>query len=183
MMNTKATIRTEDQAFGGNKPYIDLTPLNEWGKPIIKHIGMAAWASIERFVAERMHGTCELCGSSPNTAGVLGRRANKFTVELRFSHDETTKIATLRRLLHVCVPCNQAIHLRQTELQSSRMPPERSPMIGAIARLVHFHGVTEAQVRERLAAELALWGRRRANGYPENMDVDIIEDATKRLWR
>lgn len=182
-MDAKIKIKLEDRLFGGDKPSIDLTPLNEWGKPIIKHIGQSAWAGIETFAARRAQGTCELCGASPEKAGVMGRRANKFTIEFRFSHDEATKIATLRRLVHVCIPCNQSIHLRQTELQSSRMSPERSPMVGAIARLKHFHGMTEAQVRQWLATELALWGSRRTNGYPENMDVDIIEDGTNRLWR
>lgn len=182
-MDTMATVRLEDRAFGGDKPYIDLTPLNEWGKPIIKHVGKKTWAAIEAFVAQRAHGACELCGAGPDKVGVMGRRANKFAIELRFSHDETTKIATLRRLVHVCVPCNQSIHLRQTELLSSRMPPERSPMIGAIARLAQFHGMSELQVRHWLSVELALWGRRRADGYPENMDIDIVEDETNRLWR
>lgn len=182
-MDNRTTTKLEDREFGGNKPYIDLTPLNEWGKPIIKHIGKAAWANIEAFAAQRVHGACELCGSSPDTAGVMGRRANKFTVELRFSHDEASKIATLHRLVHVCVPCSQAIHLRQTELQSSRMPPERSPMVGAIARLKHFYGKDEEQIRKWLASELELWGRRRTAGYPGNMDVDIIEDGVNRLWR
>jgi hypothetical protein len=104
-------------------------------------------------------------------------------VELRFSHDDHRKIATLRRLLHVCIPCNQAIHLRQTELVSKNMPPERSPLIGAIARLANFHSMTEAQVKEWLANELFAWKHRADIGYPENIDVDIIEDGTNRLWQ
>lgn len=172
----------EDKEFGGNKPYIDLTPLNSWGPNLAKHIGKENWISIEKHVCERVNYTCELCSASPKTAGIMGKKANKFTIELRFEHNEATKIATLRRLINVCVPCYQAIHIRQTELMSRHMQKERSPLIGAIARLCIFHNLTDIEVEQWKDKELQLWNNRQNNSYPENLNIDIIEDGTNRLW-
>lgn len=181
--DTMNTAKFEDRFFGADKPYIDLTPANQWGASIVGHIGASAWAAIEAHVAQRVSHVCELCGASESVQGVMGHRAHKFKIEMRFEHDEESRIAILRRLLHVCVPCSQAIHLRQTALQSKKMPPERSPFIGAVACLVKFHGVTDAEVKRWLATELAIWDKRAAIGHPENADLAIVEDGLCRLWR
>lgn len=173
----------EDKLFGSKVPRIDLTPLNLWGKQIIKHVGQKQWDVICAHVVERAGGACELCGASPKVPGVMGRRSTKFDIELRFEHDEARKLATLKRLVHVCVPCYQAIHLRQTQLMSEKMPAERSPMIGAIARLKHFHGVDEPEIEQWLMSELRMWKRREDNDYPENINVDIVESGLTHLWR
>lgn len=177
--------KTEDRTFGGNTPYIDLTPLNLWGdeNKVARHIGKKNWESVRSHIVSRVQNTCELCGASPKIAGVIGRRSNKFDVEFRFEHDYARKVATLRRLIHVCVPCYQSIHLRQTQIKSARMPPDRSPMIGAIARLEHFHGKDPIEIERWLHTELAQWERRKEDGYPNEFDFDIIENGIDRMWR
>lgn len=173
----------EDKLFGSAVPSIDLTPRDHWGGVIIKHVGNTQWEAVRNHVRDRVGGVCELCGASRNVPGVMGRRSTKFDIELRFEHDENSKVATLKRLVHVCVPCYQAIHLRQTQLISAKMPPERSPMIGAVARLKHFHNKDWPDIEQWLGFELRLWNRRKENNYPENINVDIVESGLARLWR
>lgn len=131
----------EDRTYGGNVPYIDLTPISLWGKDIQKHVCKAGWETIRAHVAGRVREACELCQASAENPGVMGSRSNKFNVEMRFEHDFAAKTAVLRRLLHTCAGCTQAIHLRQTEMMSANIP-RRGPFIGALDRLQHFHGST-----------------------------------------
>ena len=172
----------EDKFFGGKLPSIDLTPLDLWGKQIIKHVGQRQWGLICAHVENRACGACELCGASPKIPGAMGRRSTKFEIDFRFEHDEGGMLAVLKRLVYVCVPCYQSIHLRQTELMSKNMPVGRSPMIGAVARLKHFHGKDESQVKQWLVSELLLWKRRSENGYPKKINVEVVESGLDHLW-
>ncbi len=58
----------EDRDFGGNRPYIDLTNVGQWGqiKAIAKHIGQKQWSTIEEHIKNRVNGTCELCNANEN---------------------------------------------------------------------------------------------------------------------
>lgn len=172
---------TEDLLFGGNKAYIDLIPAALWHAKIAKNIGARAHANIDKFVAERAGYVCELCGAGAGIKGLMGKGATKFKTELRFEYDETRGVGILRRLLHVCNQCGQAIHLRQTQLQSSRMPPERSPYVGAVDRLIAFSGgtKTKADIECELSRALEAWDRKTLK--IRNYDISIVENAAKRL--
>lgn len=173
----------EDRSFGGQKPIIDLSPVHLWGTQIEQHIGKSEWANICSFVSERVGNRCEFCKAGPNSKGLFGKRAHKFRVELRFYHDDKSRIATLKRLAFICSGCYDATHLRQAQLKSSKMPPTRSPFASAVYRLKVYHKITDQDVQSWLANELALWASRKDNGYPDQIDVDIIESGVELLWR
>lgn len=173
----------EDKFFGGLRIAIDLTPGNLWGKEIIKQVGAPEWKKVSSHVASRVGGACEFCGASPAQAGVMGKKAHKFKIEMRFAHNEISGMATLRRLLHVCSGCSQAIHLRQAQLMSEGMDPDHNPFVGAVARLATLRGESEETVLGELDKALACWGRREDSGYPRSINFDILDDWEKSLWR
>lgn len=181
MTVTMKLDEAEDLTFGGNKAYIDLTHIGIWEGVIAKEIGAKACANIDKFVAERAEHVCELCGAGGGIKGLMGQGAKKFKTEMRFEYDYVRNVGILRRLLHVCSKCSQAIHLRQTELQSSRMPPDRSPYVGAIARLIAFSGGTKTKtdIERELSLALEKWDRK--NSKIDNFDITIVENAAKRL--
>lgn len=176
-------MHLENKHYGENMPYIDLTPLSVWGLNFQSLVGKASWARINKWVAERSGNRCELCAAGPDTRGVMGQKARKFRTEPRFSHDEASRIAMLERLVHACAACSQAIHLRRTELMSKRMPEARSPLVGAFARLRAFHDITDEQIQQWLRRELHEWKLRSDAGYPEYINLDIVENGTSNLWR
>jgi hypothetical protein len=111
----------------------------------------------------------------------MGYRAKKFEIELRFAHDDTRKVATLRRLAHVCVGCFRSIHLAQTVAISRNMPQAQSPLIGAIARLKQFHNLREDEITGWLKRERDLWLNRAVSKYPASFDIAIVDDGLNRL--
>lgn len=149
----------EDKTFGGDKPYIDLTPFAEWNleKVIVQHVGKNKWLKIKEHVQARVNFSCELCGASSDNIGEMGKKAHKHKIDFRFLHDEESGIATLIRIINVCVPCYQAIHIRQTEIQSKKMSISRSPLVGAIARLSYFYGFSDYQIQEWKLREEKIW--------------------------
>lgn len=58
----------EDKNFGGNRAYIDLTDIGEWGKhgKIEEYIGQKNWIRIQEHIKNRVNDTCELCNASKN---------------------------------------------------------------------------------------------------------------------
>lgn len=172
-----AKIINDDREFGGNKPFIDLTPEDLWGGTIKAKIGAEGLSMLEGCVAARAGHVCELCGAGKGIQGFMGKGATKFKVEPRFAYDDRTQVATLKRLMHICNQCGQSIHLRQTQIQSQGMPSFRSPMIGAIARLVKFHNVTEAGVLCELDSHLRMW----RNRVVRDVDLLVAIDAVRAL--
>lgn len=165
--------KSEDRMFGGNIAYIDLTPRELWDGPIKKLLGVSRWYALENHIAFRAQRRCELCGAGKGIKGLMGKGANQFRVEMRFDYDDINRRATLRRLFHVCHSCSQAIHLRQTELQSIGMAVNRSPMIGALARLRYFSGgtKTDADLLAEMKTALDQWMRR--DGYDFDFSVAV----------
>lgn len=172
----------EDKTFGGPALYIDLTPTKLWGAQGKQLVGDKIWAEIEALVARRVGYTCELCQASTKTAGLMGRKAHKFCTELRFEHNDVTRVARLRRLMFVCVGCSQSIHLRQTQLISEYMTPPRTPYTGATARLEKLSGFSELEISRELDRQLTLGLGREQQGYPVNIDFSILEEEGARLW-
>jgi len=173
----------EERMFGGDKPLIELRPVHMWNLPIEEHIGGLEWDKILNFVSERAGNRCEFCEAGPNHKGIFGKRAFEFKVHLRFSHDDNTRIATLKRLVHVCSGCNYATHLKQAQLKSANMPSDRSLFVAAMKRLMFFHKLTENEVKTWLDRELALWASRKNVAYPDQIDVAVVEAGLDRLWR
>lgn len=169
----------EDKNFGGNKPYIDLTDVGQWGqsKAIAEHVGKESWLMIEKHIKTRVNGTCELCNASETEKGIFGQKANKFKIEFRYSIDDNSKIATLHRVMYVCASCSQMIHLRQTQMRGIEQYQR------AIKRLSKVHNLQPYQVEEELHNKLDIARFRYKNGIPENLEVYIIEDGIDRLWK
>lgn len=170
----------EDLSFGGNKPYIDLTPLDLWGGVIQRFIGAEAWGVVSNFVKERAKNeqgvpVCEFCGAGDGVKGLMGKGAKTFQVEPRFEYVSGTGIWTLRRLMFICSQCGQAIHLRRTQLQG------RGPMIAAIARHIKFSGdmKSEQEIFGELAQEL--YRKRDVVITEDNLDISMLCDGAKRL--
>jgi hypothetical protein len=183
-MSDPQTILLEDRHYGGSKPYIDLTEARQWGRQVQKHIGSSAWDAIKKHVAERVGNTCELCSANGIVAGFMGQRAHRFNIEFRYEHNEATKVATLRRLVYTCASCSMAIHLRQTEMSSKDASLDaRSPFVGALQRLSKFNDMAQVDILKQLRQQQAIGLRRLQQGYPENINVDIVEDGVNRLWK
>lgn len=169
----------EDHSFGGNKPYIDLTPAEQWGEWIEKQVGENNMVEILNHVASRANYTCELCGASKKTKGVMGTCSEKFRVEYRYEH--LGDVAILRRIIHVCSGCYHAIHLRQTQLMTTKIN-KGWPMINALARLGKIHGLSESEILCQLGIELEMWEEKRKTEQPKEIDISILEDGLNRLW-
>lgn len=168
----------EDKDFGGNKPYIDLTPIDEFGviRNIIQHTGKEKWSDIKKHIKNRVSRACEFCGASEFTNGIFGQKAHKFKIEFRYSIDNNSKIATLHRLMHICVSCSQSIHLGKTQLQGE------GQYIRAVERLCKFHNLQPHQIEQQLLEE-----QNKVEAYSEeemldNLDVSVIKDGVSRLW-
>ncbi len=171
----------EDREWGGQKPYIDLTPVDLWGKQIPKILGSKPAVALKEHLAERAHQCCELCGAGPKTKGLMGQKAHKnFRVEMRFAYDDSHKRATLRRLIYVCHKCSQAIHLRQTEIESRNFSRERSPMIGALVRLRFFFWDTKTNedIYKDLMVALALWETRVGYDFDYSVAISLSRALT-----
>lgn len=188
MAVTQKLDDSEDLNFGGNTPFIDLTPLDLWGAVIKRAIGVSAWDLVCTFVVERAKNdqgiaVCEFCGAGDGVKGLMGKGAKKFQVEPRFEFDPTTGNWVLRRLIHSCNQCCQAIHLRQTQLQSRGMPDFRSPLIGAVARLIKFSNdqKTKEDIFRELDIEIAK--KRSAVITNDNLDISMLVNGAKRLMQ
>ena len=174
----------EDPDFGGHKPYIDLTPSAQWGNCIKDEIGDSVWQAIEDHAEARVGRSCELCKASPKYKGFMGHRAHQFKIECRFEHDVEAMTAILRRVLHVCIPCSWAIHLRHAQLitEENNYGADWSPENTALKRLAYFHNMSRDQIRIWLSRELKTWYEREQIGYPLYMEEAIAAKGTKRLW-
>lgn len=175
MTATQKLDPAEDLSFGGNAPYIDLTHAGIWDGAIAGEIGKPAFARVNAFVAARAGHTCEFCGAGEGVKGRFGKGAKKFVIEPRFRYDEKTGVATLMRVIFACASCSKAIHLRQTQLESSRMPADRSPYVAAVARLVDFSGgrKTPDAINGDLRKALEQWDR--FNSTISQFDIGIVE--------
>lgn len=168
----------EDKNFGGNRAYIDLTDIGEWGKhgKIEEYIGQKNWIKIQEHIKNRVNDTCELCNASKTKEGVFGQKAHKFKIEFRHEVDERDKKSTLKRIMYVCASCSQMIHLRQTQLMGIE------PYKRAVERLCKVHNMQPYEVEQEMHKKLDVVKARHENGIPSNIELNIIEDGINRLW-
>src|SRR5476651_1515529 len=135
------TLQNEDVFFGGNSPFIDIAPSPQWGfeKKLKAHIGESSWSVIRDHIKNRVGGCCEFCQASPGGGGLFKQKASPFKIDFRFQRDTPAGTDILRRIIYICEPCRNTIHLRQTDINSEKLSPEFSPFRVAIDRLCVFH--------------------------------------------
>lgn len=177
---------SEDLSFGGNKPYIDLTPQDLWGGVVQDAIGASGWDLVCQFVSVRAKNdqgipVCEFCGAGDGVKGLMGKGAKKFKVEPRFEFHTGTDKWVLRRLIYCCNQCSQAIHLRQTQKISKGMPDFRSPLIGAVERLIKFsdNQKTKEDIFHELDIEIVR--KRGVTLSKDDLDITMLVNGARRL--
>ncbi len=159
----------ENKSFGGNKPYLDLTPERLWNGKLN--------AIVENHVRDRVNGCCEFCLAGPKNVGVFGKKAHKFSFEKRFSTINGGIELKLERLIHLCNICFYAIHIRQAGSKGNIWNYNN-----AIERLCAFHSKTEKEIQEENNREYLIWENREKMGYPKKVDISILDHGIDCLW-
>ncbi|MBP5308297.1 MAG: HNH endonuclease [Clostridia bacterium] len=89
----------------------ELVPDGCWADNLRTHLPKGVWDILRRKVYEKSGYTCEICGAKPRY----------LDAHEKWSYDEKNRIQKLEKVMAVCRPCHEVIHINRTFLKGNEV--------------------------------------------------------------
>lgn len=123
----------------------ELVPKTCWHSNLRKMLKQNRWNQISKDVRDKANHKCEICGEE----------CDRLEAHEQWEYDDVKHIQRLKRIIAVCPPCHQVIHIGATQ--------RRCGQEGYIAALHHYVNVNECDMvtfDKELAMAMTLYKKR-----------------------
>lgn len=126
----------------------ELVPDGCWADNLRTHLPKGVWDILRRKVYAKSGGKCEICGAS----------ARYLDAHEKWSYDENNRIQKLEKVMAVCRPCHEVIHINRTFLKGDEVKASEHFMkVNGCNYAEYRRAMGEANERHRKLNEVGEW--------------------------